>query len=68
MRAIATAPAIALKMMKKLLSRSLAVAPGMNSAHFAVRSFIRPPIRFLILNFARAMSGASVTTGQPLSG
>ena len=37
-----------------------AVAPGMNSTHSSVSSFIRPAIRFLILNLARAISGASV--------
>ena len=67
-RAIDTAPAIALKMMKKFCSRSDVVCPGMNSTHLAVRCFIRPEIRFLTVNLARAISGANAATGQPVSG
>src|SRR5205823_3139239 len=44
------------------------VAPGMNSVQRRVSSFMWPAIRFLTLNLARAISGANVTTGQPVSG
>ena len=56
-----TAPTIALKITKKFRSRSVAVAPGMNSSQF----LIKPALRFLISNLARAISGAKAATGQP---
>src|SRR5205814_10572649 len=63
-RAMDTAPAIALKMTKKFRSRCIAVAPGINST----QAFIRPAIRFLTLGLARAMSVANAAIGQPVSG
>ena len=49
MRAMDTAPAIALKMMKKFRSRSAALAPGINSNHLC--SLISPEIRFRTAEF-----------------
>jgi hypothetical protein len=66
-RATDTAPAIALKMTKKLRSRSCAVTPGMKAAHRSVSSFMSPANRFLTAGFVRTISGAQVTTGQPVA-
>lgn len=66
-RAIDTAPAIAEKITVKLRTLSAAFLPGMNSSMRSRRAFIVFRIRFLTAGAARAISGASVAIGQPVS-